>query len=87
MNDSRPSKQIFNEIQAYYDSIPSPKYRHADLDTLKEKFELLQGLKDDLGHDKAYAKLGQRHVPGHRQVGRIEQTCQHAQRPDLVESI
>ncbi len=51
------SNEIFNEIQAYYDSIQSPKYRHTDLDTLKEQFELLQGLKGDLGHDKAYAKL------------------------------
>ena len=51
------SNQIFNEIITYYDSIPSPKYRNADLYTLKEKFDLLQGLKDDLGHDKAYSKL------------------------------
>jgi hypothetical protein len=48
---------LLHEIKAYYDSIPSPKYRHADLDNLKEKFEQLQGLKDDLGHDKAYSKL------------------------------
>ena len=45
------------EINAFYDSIPSPKYRHTDLDTLKRQFERLQGLKNDLGHDKAYAKL------------------------------
>jgi hypothetical protein len=45
------------EIKAFYDSIPSPKYRHADLNTLKLKFDLLQGLKDDLGHDKAYTNL------------------------------
>jgi hypothetical protein len=51
------SNQIFNEIITYYQSIPSPKYRNADLPILKEKFDLLQGLKDDLGHDKAYSKL------------------------------
>jgi hypothetical protein len=56
MNDSRKHIQNF-KIKAYYDTIPSPKYRHADLNTLKEKFDLLQGLKDDLGHDKAYVKL------------------------------
>ena len=48
---------IFREFKAYYDSIPLPKYRHADLNTLKEKFDLLKGLKDDLGHDKAYSNL------------------------------
>jgi replicative DNA helicase len=36
MDDNRPTKPRFNEIKAYYDSIPSPKYRHADLDSLKE---------------------------------------------------
>ena len=49
--------KAFNEIKEYYDSIPPPKYRHADLNTLKEKFEQLQGLKDDLGHDQAYRKI------------------------------
>ncbi len=49
--------KAFNEILEYYDSIPSPKFRHADLDTLKEKFEQLQCLKGDLGHDKEYHKL------------------------------
>ena len=49
--------KLFYDIKAYYDSIPSPKYRNVDLDTLREKFDLLQGLKDDLGHDKAYSKL------------------------------
>jgi hypothetical protein len=48
---------IFHMIKAYYDSIPSPKYRSADLNNLKEKFDLLQGLKNDLGHDKAYVNL------------------------------
>lgn len=48
---------IFQEIKEYYDSIPQPKYRNADLNNLKEKFDLLQGLKYDLGPDKAYSKL------------------------------
>lgn len=48
---------ILSTIRQYYDSIPLPKYRHADLDTLIEKFEQLQGLKDDLGHEQAYLKL------------------------------
>jgi hypothetical protein len=51
------ARQIFYEIKAYYDSIPSPKYRHADLNTLNREFERLQGLKNDLGHDKAYINL------------------------------
>ena len=37
---------LLHEIKAYYDSIPSSKYRHADLDTLKEKFEHLRGKVD-----------------------------------------
>ena len=44
----------FHEIKLFYDTIPSSKYRHADLHTLKENYDLLQSLKDDLGHDKAY---------------------------------
>ena len=51
------ARRIFNEIKAHYDLIPSPKTRHADLDNLKEKFEQLQGLKDDMGHDQAYRIL------------------------------
>jgi len=49
--------KILHEIKGFYDSIPSPKYRNSDLDTLKEKFDQLQDLKDDLGHDKPYTKL------------------------------
>ena len=48
---------ILSTIRHYYDSIPLPKYRHADLNTLIEKFEQLQGLKADLGHEQAYLKL------------------------------
>jgi hypothetical protein len=51
------ASMIFNEIKAHYDLIPSPKSRHADLDTLKEKFEQLQRLKNDLGHDHEYIIL------------------------------
>ena len=51
------ARRIFNEIKAHYDLIPSPKSRHAILDNLKEKFEQLQGLKDDLGNDQAYRIL------------------------------
>ena len=47
----------FLEIQEYYSSIPSPKYRNARIDILKEKFQQLQHLKDDLGQDKAYQNL------------------------------
>jgi hypothetical protein len=49
--------KMLHEIKAYYDSIPSPKYRHTDLNTLNREFERLQGLKDDLGHEKAYVKM------------------------------
>lgn len=51
------SLKKFYEIKAFYDSIPSPKYRNADLNTLKEQFERLKGLKNDFGHNKAYALL------------------------------
>ena len=49
--------ELFSKIQAYYDSIEHPKYRHVDLLALNEKYQLLQGLKNDLGHYPAYIKL------------------------------
>ena len=49
--------ETFVKIQDYYNSIPLPKYRNTSIDILKEKFEQLHGLKNDLGHDKAYLKL------------------------------
>jgi hypothetical protein len=49
--------EAFVKIQEYYDSIPLPKYRNVSIDNLKKKFEQLQGLKDDLGHDQDYLKL------------------------------
>ena len=56
MNEDRPNKSNFNEIKAYYNSIPSAEIPSRRFNNLKEKFEQLQGLKDDLGHDKAYTK-------------------------------
>ena len=49
--------KTFHEIQEYYRGIPIPKYRHASINTLKEKFEQLQGLKDDLNQELTYLKL------------------------------
>jgi len=54
---TKQAQEKFNEIKEYYDLIPSPKYRHADLNTLKEKFEQLQNLKVDLVKDTSYRKL------------------------------
>ena len=56
MNEDQTQK-ILHDIEAFYKSIPSPKYRHAELNTLKQKFEQLQGLKDELGHDRIYQNL------------------------------
>jgi hypothetical protein len=49
--------ELFSNIQAYYDAIEHPKYRNVDLLILNEKYQLLLGLKNDLGHDAAYIKL------------------------------
>lgn len=49
--------KAFNEILEYYDSIQTPKYRNASIDTLKEKLQQLKKLKNDLGREKAYLKL------------------------------
>jgi hypothetical protein len=48
---------VLKNCKEFYDSIPSPKFRNADLDTLKEKLEELQCLKDDLRDVQEYTKL------------------------------
>lgn len=48
---------VLKNIKEFYDSIPSPKFHHANLDKLKEKLEELQCLKADLGDDQEYKKL------------------------------
>jgi hypothetical protein len=54
---SDQARQLFDEIQDYYGLIPPPKYRNANLSALKEKFQQLRNLKDNLGHDQTYLKL------------------------------
>jgi hypothetical protein len=49
--------KIYFMIQEFYNSIPTPKYRNADIESLKDKYQQLQHLKDDLGQDKAYQNL------------------------------
>jgi len=49
--------EIFLKVQDYYNSIPSPKYRNVSIKFLKDNFEQLQPLKNDLGQDKAYQNL------------------------------
>jgi hypothetical protein len=49
--------KIFLKIQKFYNSIALPKYRNARIEILKDKFQQLQYLKDDLGQDKAYQNL------------------------------
>jgi hypothetical protein len=51
------AQERFSEIKAYYDSIEAPKYRHVELGTLRERYQALQELKDDLGEDSEYLKL------------------------------
>ncbi len=49
--------KTFLQIREFYNSIPSPKYRNADIESLKYEYGLLHLLKDDLGQDKAYQNL------------------------------
>ena len=49
--------KIFLKIQEYYNSIPLPKFRHANIIGLKEKYQQLQYLKDYLRQDKAYQNI------------------------------
>ena len=48
---------LLKDLNDFYDSIPLPKNRNVDLDTLKGKFSDLQSLKEDLGHDQVYQNL------------------------------
>jgi hypothetical protein len=54
---TQQAQERFFEIKAYYDAIEAPKYRNADLAALKEQYQALQDLKDDLGQDAEYLKL------------------------------
>ena len=54
---TKQAYEIFLKVQDYYNSIPSPKYRNVSIISLKDNFEQLQPLKDDLGQDKAYQNL------------------------------
>jgi len=49
--------ETFVKIKEYYNSIPSPKFRHANIKSLKEKYQQLQELKDGLGQEKPYQDL------------------------------
>ena len=49
--------ETFVKIKEYYNSIPSPKFRHANIKSLKEKYQQLRGLKNDLKRSKAYIDL------------------------------
>jgi len=49
--------KAFLKIQEFYNSIPSPKFRHVSIETLKDIFQKLQHLKDNLRQDKAYKNL------------------------------
>ena len=81
MNEDRPSTaKYLMKFREYYNSIPSPKYRHANLNTLKEKFQQLQDLKDDLGQDKAYRKLINAMSQIIAKLERYNNIGQHAQR-------
>jgi len=54
------TSQALNQLkylQVFYDSIPQPRYRHADLAVMREKLDELRSLKDDLGHYPEYQKL------------------------------
>ena len=48
---------LLKDLNDFYDSIPLPKNRNVDLDTLKGKLADLQSLKEDLGHDQVYQNL------------------------------
>jgi hypothetical protein len=48
---------LFLKIRSEYDSIPFPKYRNANLNDLKKKYEVLKELKVHLKDNMAYARL------------------------------
>jgi hypothetical protein len=54
---TKQALERFSEIKAYYDAIEAPKYRHVELGTLRERYQALQELKDDLGEDAEYLRL------------------------------
>ena len=56
MIDQQVWKQ-FADILAHYNTIPSPKYRHINLEDFKEKYRTLLALKEAMGDYPDYAKL------------------------------
>jgi len=55
--DIQTALEIFSEIKCYYDGIKPPKYRNADLDVLKARYDRLIGLKELLEGNAEYIKL------------------------------
>ncbi len=55
--DEQEALALLQGLKSEYDSIPSPKYRNANLDDLKRKFDRLQELKTHLKDNLAYARL------------------------------
>jgi len=55
--DKNRAQEVFLEINGYYEAIDEPKYRNADLTELKEKYEDLLELKENLGQEPTYERL------------------------------
>ena len=55
--ESDQALNLLKDLNDFYDSIPLPKNRNVDFDTLKGKLAELQSLKEDLGHDQVYQNL------------------------------
>ena len=56
MTDST-ALEIFEEVQAYYDSIEYPKYRNVELTVFKRKYDSLEDIKTHLETNMKYIRL------------------------------
>jgi len=55
--DEQEALKIFHDIKSEYDSIPSPKYRHVNLEKLTIHLERLDQIKDYLKENMAFVRL------------------------------
>ena len=55
--DQQHAGGLLSKIREEYRTIPSPKYRYADLDDLEQKLELLKRIKHSVQQDKTYRDL------------------------------
>jgi len=76
MNEHQ-AMEYLNQISKHYQSIKTPKYRNADLDTMKGHLETLYGLKEYMKDNKTYKDL----------INGISQVIQGIEKNKLPEGI